>query len=424
LAARNYSNTAVDTTLVGSINNAVTSITVNSVSGFPASYPYTLVIEPATANEEIVTVASAVGTTLTVTRGEDGTAAISHLSGVAVQHALTARDASEPQEHINASTNVHGLAGGAAVVGTTTAQTLTDKTISGASNTLTNLPAANVTGTFPSVTTSGDVTAVDGDFSGSVTSAGNVTALTGNFFSAAIGFDATIGGDLDVTGDLTVTGSGPYFRNVQVDTYTSNDTWNKPAGAKWVHVMVQGAGGGGGGVSNTGASECAFGAGGGGGGYAEKWFAASALGSTETVTVGAGGAGGAAGNNAGSSGGSSVFDSVTGAGGAGGAGMANGSSVAMSAGGDAGGTIGADFEVFGGDGFNTTRLSGTGGTQGSGGSSRFVGVLRCATSTVGAAGVASVHGGGGTGAHNFASQGVGRAGGGGGDGVVVVTTYL
>lgn len=46
--------------------------------------------------------------------------------------------------HINASSGVHGLTG--AVVGTTDAQTLTGKTISGSVNTLSNIPKASVTG--------------------------------------------------------------------------------------------------------------------------------------------------------------------------------------------------------------------------------------------------------------------------------------
>jgi hypothetical protein len=408
LTVRNYSNNAVDTTLVGSIDNAVTAMVVGSVSGFPTSYPYSLAINHAEANEEVVTVTNAVATTLTIVRGEDGTAAASHTSGATVKHVITARDLAEPQSHMDASTNVHGLSGGAAVVGTSQAQTLTNKTISGASNTLTNIPAANVTGTFASVNASGNID-----------SGGNITGLTGNFFSAAVGFDVTIGGDLDVSG------AGPYFRDVDVQTFTADDTWDKPANAKWVRVVAVGGGGGGGGVANTGVNETAWSGGGGGGGTGEKWFDADSLGATEAVTVGAGGAGGAAGNNPGSAGGSSTFDSLSAAGGGGGTGMATGSTSAQSAGGDGGGATGAHFEIFGGDGGNGTRASGSSfGTQGYGGSSHFVGTLRCSTSTTGAAGVSSGgFGGGGSGAHNFASQGLGKAGGDGGAGIVVVYTF-
>jgi hypothetical protein len=126
----NYSNTAVETTLSSGITGGSTSITVGSVSGFPVSYPYTLVIDYGSATQEVVNVTSSGGgTTLNITRGQDGTSAQSHSSGAVVAHALVARDASEPQAHIAASTNVHGLSGGATVVGDTSTQTLTNKTL-------------------------------------------------------------------------------------------------------------------------------------------------------------------------------------------------------------------------------------------------------------------------------------------------------
>lgn len=58
-----------------------------------------------------------------------------NLAATDVQAALVELqgDADTAASHIAASTNVHGLSGGAAVVGTTSAQTLTNKTITGAS---------------------------------------------------------------------------------------------------------------------------------------------------------------------------------------------------------------------------------------------------------------------------------------------------
>jgi hypothetical protein len=85
-------------------------------------------LDPGGANE-LVSVTAAGGTTLTVTRGQDGTSAVAHLAGIDVRHAISARDLREPQEHIGATTDVHGLSGGAAVVGTTSTQTLTNKTL-------------------------------------------------------------------------------------------------------------------------------------------------------------------------------------------------------------------------------------------------------------------------------------------------------
>ena len=101
MARRFYSSIAVRTTLSSGIDDTVTSITVAAVTGFPASYPYTLILDEDTASQEVVEVTAGAGTTLTITRGVDGSVAVAHSSGAAVNHGVSARDYDEPNSFIN-----------------------------------------------------------------------------------------------------------------------------------------------------------------------------------------------------------------------------------------------------------------------------------------------------------------------------------
>ena len=113
MARRYYSSTAVATTLSGNINNSTTSITVTALSGYPAQFPYTAIIDPDTASEEVVTVTAASGTTLTVTRGVDGTSAVSHNAGAVFRHGVSARDFDEANAFVNGGGVANALVGGA-----------------------------------------------------------------------------------------------------------------------------------------------------------------------------------------------------------------------------------------------------------------------------------------------------------------------
>lgn len=125
--SRFYSSTAQPTTLNGTITSGATSMVVVA-NTFPTSFPYTLLLDPG-GTEELVDVTAGASTTLTMTRAVDGTTAAGHNSGVVIRHVLSARDATDSRTHEAASTNVHGLSGGAAVVGDTSTQTLTNKTL-------------------------------------------------------------------------------------------------------------------------------------------------------------------------------------------------------------------------------------------------------------------------------------------------------
>jgi hypothetical protein len=146
---RNFSATAIQTTLVNSISSAATgdtttSVAVVSVSGFPSTVPYTLILDPDGSKEEVVTVTAASSTTLTITRGQDNTPAVAHAAGTSVRHGVSGRDFKEEQTHIAArgydadtailssagQTHVHGLqTGDGSVVGSDQLVTLTRKTL-------------------------------------------------------------------------------------------------------------------------------------------------------------------------------------------------------------------------------------------------------------------------------------------------------
>lgn len=135
---RFYSSVAPPTTLA-SAALATGNISVNSVTGLPASFPFTILIDWGLSTQEAASVTAApTGTgpyTLTVTRGIDGTTGQAHNQGAIVVHGVTAEDYNEPQVHISLGTSgtginqVHGLANGSAVVGTIDTQTLTNKTL-------------------------------------------------------------------------------------------------------------------------------------------------------------------------------------------------------------------------------------------------------------------------------------------------------
>lgn len=114
MTRRYYSSIAQETYLVTSVLSTDTSFLVGGISGFPSNFPYTIAIEPDTANEEICEVTASSGTTMTVTRGVDGSTAQSHTaSGTAtlIQHRVSARDFDEANLHVNSTADVHGVTG-------------------------------------------------------------------------------------------------------------------------------------------------------------------------------------------------------------------------------------------------------------------------------------------------------------------------
>lgn len=189
---RKFSSVSVQTTLASGISNTATSMTLatGTAAGLMGGVTltagnvdqFTVAIDPDTISEEIVFVTGVSGDTLTIVRGRAGSSAVTHSGGATIKHVLTSDDldyftatATTVGSSINTSTftnkgdilvatsagnvtrlgvgtNGYGLVADsaqttgvkwAAVGDTTTSgtQTLTNKTISLGSNTVTGTTA-------------------------------------------------------------------------------------------------------------------------------------------------------------------------------------------------------------------------------------------------------------------------------------------
>lgn len=138
---REYKGAAQAAALTVSLGGSTGDLTItcDNLTNWPTGVggkPFYIVIDRGLASEEKILCTSRSGNVLTVFndgvstgRGADDTAVTAHSNNAVVEHVFTATDADEANAHVNASTDVHGLAGGAAVVGTTSTQTLTNKTL-------------------------------------------------------------------------------------------------------------------------------------------------------------------------------------------------------------------------------------------------------------------------------------------------------
>lgn len=200
-------------------------------------------------------------------------------------------------------------------------------------------------------------------------------------------------------------------------THTQNSiyvkTVNNPS-----FIIVEAIGGGGGGGGS--AAVAAGGGGGGAGGYVRKKIANATLGSTETITIGAGGtAGSSAGGNGGTGGTTSLGAQCSATGGAGGTGGGVSGSYAGGAGGQGASgdlnLIGAPGTTGVGDGASAVYHAGS-----VGGSTKFGGGAKgVANATTGGLSASNNTGGGGGGAIGSSAQ----TGGVGGSGRVIIYEY-
>ena len=93
---RQYKGAAASTTTTNSLTSVDTSVTLTATTGWPSTpaVPFYVVIDPGTSSEEKCS-ATISGSTLTLTRGQDDTTAVSHSSGATIYPVFSADDADE-----------------------------------------------------------------------------------------------------------------------------------------------------------------------------------------------------------------------------------------------------------------------------------------------------------------------------------------
>jgi hypothetical protein len=200
--------------------------------------------------------------------------------------------------------------------------------------------------------------------------------------------------------------------SADIQTFTSDGTWTKPAGARDVRVILFGGGGGGGGAVGSSAGTVRAGGGGGGGGArSDMSYMAADIPDSVAVTVGLGGVGRTGGGSGsdptlvGDPGGATTFGSV------------------LAAGGGLGGTSAKNAAAYvGAGGVAASSYTHSYGSGGSGGASNQLGAVAGIRSGFGGSGgggggtvtAANAAGNGADGGATLLSSVVVRGGGGGG----------
>jgi hypothetical protein len=123
---RYYSNLGQGTfiTNTGGLTASASALTVQSSGNWPTQFPFTVRLEPGTANEEVALVTSGAGTAATpyqLQRGYDGTNQLVHAQGASVIPGFCQLDFSQAGQHINltgSASGAHGLPAGAWLGGT------------------------------------------------------------------------------------------------------------------------------------------------------------------------------------------------------------------------------------------------------------------------------------------------------------------
>jgi len=102
---RQYAGAAVATTITGALGAGGTSVTLTATTGWPstAGVTFFVVLSPGTSLEEKC-LATISGSTLTLTRGQDGTTAQSHPAGASIYPVFSRQDADDANRFLSALT--------------------------------------------------------------------------------------------------------------------------------------------------------------------------------------------------------------------------------------------------------------------------------------------------------------------------------
>ena len=212
---RHFVDNAPTQTLSAGVNSSATTIPLISAAGLPTTFPYRGTLDLGTASAEQVLVTAAAGLNLTVTRSANGQGAFSHLTGATFNHTADAIDFDEANAHVSSSSGVHNVSGD--VVGTTDAQTLANKTLTGSAVTGT---AGLIYQTAADTDVGWQVKNSGGGVTAKVTGAGDVTA-----HHLAVTNGANVTGGMGISGGWSAAGGGTVTNGVQVTGGTTTDTW-------------------------------------------------------------------------------------------------------------------------------------------------------------------------------------------------------
>ena len=100
MAIRNYVNAAEPQTLTADVDDVDVTLQVGDTSTYPPA-PFIVVMDRRGEDQEVCLCTGKTATAFTVTRGFDGSTAVAHLTGTAVEHTSAAVDYTEANAHNN-----------------------------------------------------------------------------------------------------------------------------------------------------------------------------------------------------------------------------------------------------------------------------------------------------------------------------------